>query len=359
MDIGVIQAGFELLACIESDPYACQTLRAAAEREKRSTLIIEKDIRQVSPTQLLQQLNLGAGELDLLFGGPPCQTFSQIGKQQSLADERGLLLFETVRFAAILRPKCILVEQVKGVLTAKDQHGRRGGVFKALVSDLEALGYSVQAKALLAADYGVPQLRERVFIVATQPDIAFAFPEPTHRPPDQLLDLHLPAYRTVEEALQGLGTPQPKAKGSQAADGHVDVTTNGDRRRIQGVPEGAWLSSQRHLPLEQLCGLTRKDTTKFRRLARNAPALTLRCGEIFFHPLEDRLLTPREYMRLHGYPDDYLLIAPIKSRSGRVKVLDQHRLVANSVPPPLAYAVAKAIKDALLCQLSSKCTATA
>ncbi|HAA28382.1 MAG TPA: hypothetical protein DCE56_12720, partial [Cyanobacteria bacterium UBA8553] len=75
-------------------------------------------------------------------------------------------------------------------------------------------------------------------------------------------------------------------------------------------------------------------------MSREEPALTLRCGEIFFHPTEDRYLTPREYMRLHGYPDEYLLKGPIRGRSGRVRHLDQHRQVANSVPPSLTYKLA-------------------
>ncbi|MBU4429915.1 MAG: DNA cytosine methyltransferase, partial [Verrucomicrobia bacterium] len=95
------------------------------------------------------------------------------------------------------------------------------------------------------------------------------------------------------------------------------------------------------------CNLTKKDTTKYRRLHRLEPSLTLRCGEIFFHPVEDRYLTPREYLRLHRYPDEYILCGPIRSRSGTVKNLDQHRLVANSVPPPLAQVVAAQIAKVL------------
>jgi DNA (cytosine-5)-methyltransferase 1 len=360
MDIGVLQAGFELLACIEIDPYACQTLRAAAIRENRPTLVLEQDIRKINPTDLLAQFDLSPGDLDLLCGGPPCQSFSQIGKQDSLADERGLLLFEMVRFAEILRPKVILIEQVKGILIAKDKTDRRGGVLVALSEALKALDYHVKMQVILAADYGVPQMRERVFVVATQGDnITFEFPPPTHRKPNQLFDPHLPVYLTVGDALEGLSEPTPKIKGTPPADSHMDVTTLGDRRRIKGVPEGAWLSSQVHLPADQLCGLTKKDTTKFRRLARHEPALTLRCGEIFFHPVADRILTPREYMRIHGYPDDYILMGPIKSRSGRVRFLDQHRQVANSVPPPLAHAIATAIMKAIVCQPSLKSTVIA
>lgn len=357
MDIGVKQAGFEVLACVEIDPNCANTLRASVEREQRDTLVYEQDVRKLDPATLLNDLQLVPGELDLLFGGPPCQAFSQIGKQLALQDERGMLFFEMARFAEILRPKFVLIEQVKGLFSARDHNGKRGGVLDLLVDTFRnELGYSVTWKVLRAADYGVPQLRERVFIVcAADSSVGFEFPEPTHRPWDSngLFDHHLPVYETVGEALKGLRAPSPKDKANPPGDSHMDVSTDGDRRRIHGVPEGEWLSSQKHLPADQLCGLTRKDTTKFRRLSRKEPSNTLRCGEIFFHPVEDRILTPREYMRIHGYPDNYELKGPIRSRSGRVRELDQHRQVANSVPPPLAHAIASRIREELECRHES------
>jgi DNA (cytosine-5)-methyltransferase 1 len=158
MDIGVMNAGFSVIACIELDPHCCETLRAAAAREDRDTKVIENDIRQVDPKELMSQLKLRAGQLDLLCGGPPCQAFSQIGKQEALADERGLLLFQVARFADVFKPKAILIEQVKGLLTAKDEKGNKGQVFQMLLTELEQLGYVPKWKVINAADYGVPQV---------------------------------------------------------------------------------------------------------------------------------------------------------------------------------------------------------
>ncbi len=357
MDVGIMQAGFEVLACLEVDPHCCETLRAAATREKRKTLILEDDIRTVEPENLMEHLGLKAGELDLLCGGPPCQAFSQIGKRQCLDDERGMLLFEMVRFAEVFRPKAILIEQVKGLLNAPTPDGKIGGVFEMLLDKLQALDYVPKWKTVLAADYGVPQLRQRVFIVATKKPNGFEFPTATHGHGKQTVSLFpLPPYRTVGDVLEGLSKPLP-IKSYQPEDSHLDVTPEGDRRRINGVPEGSHLAKELHLPAEQRCNLTKKDTTKFRRLSRFEPSNTLRCGEIFFHPLENRYLTPREYMRIHGYPDDYLLKGPIRGRSGRVRNLDQHRQVANSVPPPLAYVLAKSIRRTIECQNSLKSSA--
>jgi len=343
MDIGVMQAGFEILACIEFDPYACETLRANISREKRKTKVIEADIRKVDPVELMAELGLQSGELDLLCGGPPCQAFSQIGKRHSLQDERGLLLFEMTRFAKAFKPRAILIEQVKGLLNAEDEQGKPGGVFEQLLNRLEKLEYVPKWKVVNAAEYGVPQLRQRVFIVSTEKPNGFQFPFPTHGASKKALPLFpLPPYVTVGEALEGLGKPC-KQNGYIPENSHLDVTPDGDRYRISGVPEGSHLAAQLHLPKKQRCNLTKKDTTKFKRLSRYEPSNTLRCGEIFFHPLENRYLTPREYMRLHGYPDDYILKGPIRGRSGRVRHLDQHRLVANSVPPPVARILAKEI----------------
>lgn len=350
MDIGVIQASFDVIACIEIDPHCCETLRAAAERENRRAKVIEGDVRQIDPSALLAELCLKPGELDLLCGGPPCQAFSQIGKQEALQDERGLLLFQMTRFAEVFQPKAILIEQVKGLLIAKDKKGHRGEVFQMLLNELERLGYVPKQEVINAADYGVPQFRERVFIVATKKPNGFEFPDPIHGPKERATSLFpLKPYVTVGEAINGLGHPSLKNCNSRE-DSHIDVTPNGDRFRIHGVPEGSFLAAQIHLPEEQRKNLTKKDTTKFLRLSYNKPANTLRCGEIFFHPKEDRYLTPREYMRIHGYPDDYLLKGPIRGRSGRVRKLDQHRQVANSVPPPVARAIAEAIVRTLECQ---------
>jgi DNA (cytosine-5)-methyltransferase 1 len=357
MDIGVMQAGFDILACVEIDPYCCETLRAAVTREQRRTRIIEDDIRNINSIDLMRDLCMEPGDLDLLCGGPPCQTFSQIGKRKCLEDERGMLLFEMTRFAEVFRPKVILIEQVKGLLNAPDRSGKIGGVFEQLLERLQALGYVPKWKVILAADYGVPQMRERVFIISTLKSYEFEFPLPTHCGSKQVMPLFpLPPYITVGEVLEGLGKPKPKSE--QADDSHIDVTPAGDRQRIHGVPEGSHLAKELHLPAEQRCKLTKKDTTKFRRLSREEPAITLRCGEIFFHPTQDRYLTPREYMRLHGYPDEYLLKGPIRGRSGRVRHLDQHRQVANSVPPPVAHVLSLSIKRTLECRKSLKSLVT-
>lgn len=347
MDIGVEGAGFSVLAQVENDQHCCSTLRTAKTSQDRKTTIVERDIRKVDPASLRRRLELRQGELGLLFGGPPCQSFSLAGKQQALADERGLLLFEMTRFAREFRPAVVFVEQVKGLLSSRGPKGQRGEVFASFIAGLQEIGYASKWQVVVAADFGVPQLRERLFIVATRGRNSYRYPERTHGHKSESRGLfpskpHVP----VGKAIAGLGAPSPKVKGTtfhSREDGHVDVTPDRDRERIAQVPEGSYLAAQTHLPKDILRGLTRKDTTKYLRMHRDRPANTLRCGEIFYHPTENRYLTPREYMRIHGFPDSYILRGPIRSRTGSVPDLDQHRQVANSVPPPLAKALARNI----------------
>ncbi len=342
MDLGVEAAGFINLASVEFDHNAAETLRFNAQRRNPSLKVIEADISTVDP------LSLAKPGIDLLHGGPPCQAFSLIGKRGSLSDARGLLLFEMVRFAAALKPKAILLEQVKGLLSAPDENGERGGVFKRFTNQLEELGYSIKWSVLCAADYGVPQTRERVFIIAMKGNNGFSFPTPTFDAnPEETPLFKLKPYVGAGEVLKGL--PKPVKKGEiPIFPNHIDATPDRDRERIHPVREGGFLAGTLEASAELRKNLTKKDTTKYRRLHRLEPSLTLRCGEIFFHPFEDRYITPRECLRLHGYPDDHILYGPVRSRSGTVRSLDQHRLVANSVPPPLAKAIAEQIAKVLV-----------
>ncbi len=340
LDIGMEQAGFQPLCCIEIDPHCCTTLTHNQPAYLKDARIINSDVRKVSPDALMRDFGLVPGELDLLYGGPPCQSFSQIGKQDGLSDDRGLLLFEMARFAQVLRPKVILIENVKALGTAKDLNGERGGVLKKLLLKLHKLGYATHVKVVNSAEFGVAQLRERIFIVAVQAGYEFEFPESTHGPNGKAARL------TVGNALKGLRKPVGKEQAKGNTNNHVDITPAGDRLRISFVSEGSYLACA-NAPAKIKGRLSKKDTTKFLRLSRSGQSNTLRCGEIFFHPLEDRYLTPREYMRIHGFPDDYYLQGPIRGRSGRVRHLDQHRQVANSVPPPVAKAVATQILQTL------------
>ena len=330
MDIGVDNAGFHTVCAVEIDRHCVDTLNANQSRKKPKEVVCA-DIREVQPAPLMRKLGLQAGEVSLLHGGPPCQPFSVIGKRGGMRDERGPLLYELVRFARVFRPAAVLLEQVPGVWKAEG-----GEVIHNFESGLAALGYTMFTHGVVnAADFGVPQSRKRFIQIALRGNIRIvAFGGNVNK------------HRTVGEAIRGLSRPVLSAEKAKFPN-HVDVTPARDRERISFVPEGSWLGRQESAPESVRRNLTRKDSTKFRRMARDLPANTLRCGEIFYHPTDTRYLTPREYMRLHGFPDDYILQGPIRSRRGSVPDLDQHRQVANSVPPPLAEGLARQIRESL------------
>ena len=335
LDIGVESAGFENVANIELDEYASKTLQAWRELRGKNNDIIKKDIKEIDP-RIFKDKNI-----QLLHGGPPCQAFSLIGKRMSLDDPRGLLLFETIRFAEIIKPKAILIENVKGLLSAPDEKGNKGGAFDLFIKELSRLNYVSKWAVINSADYGIPQRRERVFIIATLGKNGFTFPNPTHS--EEVEDLTLFPLQPYENTWKHISNlPKPVKKGEKENfPNHIDVTPERDIERISYVPEGSYLACQENAPDSIKMNLTKKDTTKFRRLAKGDPALTLRGGEIFYHPTENRYLTPREYMRLHTFPDELILQGPIRGRSGTVKNLDQHRQIANAVPPKLAELIAK------------------
>ncbi len=330
MDIGVGKAGFENVCSIEMDPHCVSTLR----RNSTRTAIWQVDVRALDPQRTADALGMTAGNVALLHGGPPCQPFSQIGHKRGLRDPRGQLVFEMVRFAEILRPAAVMLEQVPTFLKTQAADGMT--VLDVMNEAFCAIGYETHASVLNALDFDVPQRRKRAVIVAVPVGQSFTFPEPKRT----IVTL------TAGDALDGLPKAVPPDR-KPLAHNHVDITPDRDRYRISFVPEGLWLSKAEGAPPDVVKRLTPKDSTKFRRLDRNKPSLTLRCGEALYHPTENRYITPRESARIQGFPDDHVLEGPIRRRTGIVKDLDQHRQVANAVPPPLSRAVAASIRSEL------------
>ncbi len=330
MDIGVSEAGFDNVCSIETDPHCVSTLR----RNAPGRSVWQVDVRALDPQRTAEALGLASGDLALLHGGPPCQPFSQIGRKRGIHDPRGRLAFEMARFAKFLRPSAIMLEQVPTFLDTRMAEDMT--VLDVMREEFLSIGYDTYANIMNALDFGVPQRRKRAIIVAVPKGQPFAFPVPERVVFDS----------TAGDALDGLPKAMPPHR-EPLAPNHVDVTPERDRYRISFVPEGLWLSKIRDAPPDVVKRLTPKDSTKFRRLDRNKPSLTLRCGEALYHPTENRYITPREAARIQGFPDRHVLEGPIRRRTGVVRNLDQHRQIANAVPPPLAKAVAANIRSEL------------
>ena len=330
LDVGVDQAGFKTICSIEQDPHCATTLRNNAVGKT----IWQVDIRALDAVGASEALGIKPGDIALLHGGPPCQPFSQIGKKGGISDPRGQLAFEMVRFAEALRPAAVMIEQVPQFLRAKATEHTM--VVDVLHEAFWKIGYELRATVLDALDFQVPQKRKRAILVCVPRGLSFEFP----------FDLKGARPTTVGEAIGDL--PAASLPGQNPlVPNHIDVTPPRDRHRISYVLEGQWLSKSKDAPADVVQRLTPKDSTKFRRLHRKLPSLTLRCGEMPYHPLENRYVTPREAARIQGFPDRYVFTGPIRRRTGTVSSLDQHRQVANAVPPPLAKSIASGIKSSL------------
>jgi DNA (cytosine-5)-methyltransferase 1 len=234
MDIGFEAAGFDVRTCVEKDPYAAATLRAnrssgrktGRHRFLQNAVILEDDVFELRPAKLLRASRVEPGDLDLVMGGPPCQAFSHAGTREGGSDHRGLLVGEFVRIVREFSPRCAVFENVPGISSAEG-----GGVLRYLLHELHMLGFSVEQLCLNTADYGVPQLRKRLFVIAHRGRNRIKGPQPTHTGfPTPLIAESLPPFRTVGDALAGL--PPASAPGKVA---EAIANTIADRKRHQDV----------------------------------------------------------------------------------------------------------------------------
>jgi DNA (cytosine-5)-methyltransferase 1 len=197
MDIGAdITQGIETKVAVDNWGDACATLKGYFGDRIQ---VIEQDISHITdPLSFWQNISGEINKPDIIFGGPPCQAFSQAGKQKGLEDQRGGMIYEFLRFIECLQPGFFVMENVSNL------KGLGGGkLYQEIWGNMINLGYNVSSGVLLAADFGTPQLRKRLFFIGCRKDIgSIDLPLPTHSPKFELFGL-LP-YVTVQEAFANL-----------------------------------------------------------------------------------------------------------------------------------------------------------
>ncbi len=201
MDIGADRARgarngrIKTVASIDSDKRCCATLRGYFNDGRK---IIDADLAHLSTNDLLNQLKPSKSGVDLIFGGPPCQTFSQAGKQQGTSDTRGGLITEFLRFVEDIRPPYFVMENVSNL------RGVAGGrVLTEVLDEIDRLGYEVEAEILNATHYGAPQRRRRYFFLGSRRGLKkIRLPDSTHGNGNDLFGLR--PVVTVGEAFSGL-----------------------------------------------------------------------------------------------------------------------------------------------------------
>lgn len=316
--LGIEKAGFDTLGLIEFDRDASDTLKCNRPEWK----VINDDIANISCLDLPEYFNLEIGELDLLSGGAPCQSFSYAGKRLGLEDARGTLFYHYAKFLEQLQPKMFLFENVKGLLSHD-----KGKTYRVITDIFQSCGYSIKYKVLNAWDYGVAQKRERLITIGIRNDltdkITFDFPAP-HK------------YKPI---LRDILLDCPKSEGSSYSEYK--------RKIFELVPPGGyWRNIPEDIAKEYMksCWYMEGGRTGIlRRLSLDEPSLAVltspsqkqtdRC-----HPLEARPFTIRENARCQSFPDDWQFCGSIGS---------QYKQVGNAVPVNLAYEIALQIRKSL------------
>jgi DNA (cytosine-5)-methyltransferase 1 len=188
---------FEIIVANEILP----NMAKAYKLNHPSVKIYCKDIKKFGIEDLQKDFKIKENEIDLIIGGPPCQAYSTVGKR-IIDDSRGKLFQEYYRVLKEIKPKIFLFENVKGLLSMQG-----GELLSTIISLFESLGYKLTYKILNAADYGAPQIRERIIIIGTILNKKFTFPQPTHYNSNEKKNpsnLNLKPYLTLANAISDL-----------------------------------------------------------------------------------------------------------------------------------------------------------
>ncbi|HUP24605.1 MAG TPA: DNA cytosine methyltransferase [Thermoanaerobaculia bacterium] len=338
LDLGLAAAGFDTAVAVEIDAEAVGTLR-----HNRPWPVLDRDIHSVSSKELLATASLGEAEADVLIGGPPCQPFSKSGYWANgdtlrLDDPRAGTLAAYLRVLRDALPRAFLLENVPGLAYEGKSEGL--DLIRRTIDRINrerGTHYTLSVKRLNAADYGVPQLRERVFVIGSREGVDFRFPAATHQPlPDdgQVALDGPPTHTTAWDALGDLGED----------DEHPELRMRGKwADLLPSIPEGQnylWHTERGGgLPL---FGWRRRFWSFLLKLAKDRPAWTIQAqpGPAVgpFH-WKSRRLSARELCRLQTVPDDYQVLGSLQA---------VQRQLGNAVPSALAEVLARAIRRQLL-----------
>lgn len=340
---GFLDANYEVILGIDFDDAALKTFEENHDGARAMKLDL---FDHGNIDKIIQYLDENHTKIDVLVGGPPCQGFSVAGPR-NMNDKRNSLYLAMVKLAKKLKPQAIVLENVPGMLQVNNGIGA-----ERIISDFKKIKYTMIPKLLYAPDFGVPQIRKRVFFVGLRDNSKeFVFPDPI---------LNKDSYITCKEAIGDLPSLQTKdgqiiygediqkysikpkndyqktmRKNAKKIYNHIgSIPIEKTRKMISLIPEG---KNYRALP-EEYRGLY-KYHEALTRYHSNKPSLTINTGHrSHFHYKYNRIPTVRESARLQSFPDDFIFYGN-KSQ--------QYKQVGNAVPPLLSYAVAKEIKKYL------------
>jgi DNA (cytosine-5)-methyltransferase 1 len=327
LDLGMERAGYKVRVSVEYDADACETLR----RNFPEVEVLEGDICEIPTRGILRAAGLRKGEAELLVGGPPCTPFSKSGNwldyKREGRDPEASLLDEYVRVLSEARPRTFILENVFGL--AYKNHN--AAWFDRLLKACEANKYKVRAEVLLAADFGVPQRRQRVIVIGSRdrmpehPEVTRSGPHETRKKYDRSLPLHV----STREAIGDLERRKDLAESEEHVNGRYG-------HLLPAIPPGdnyLFYTEKRGHP-EPLFGWRKRYWSFLLKLDPTQPSPTIQAqpGPYVgpFHWRNRRLRLP-EIKRLQTFPDDYEIVG--SRRSAQMQV-------GNAVPPMLAEKIA-------------------
>lgn len=332
LDIGLSNVGIHPLLLCENDKTCRMTI---SENAPDAALI--GDIFQYSTSRILEMANITKDrKVDVIVGGPPCQAFSTAGARRGLDDERGNALLRYVQVINEIRPRYFVIENVRGLLSAAYTCVKgldaliKGGALFHVLQLLRGAGYAVSFNLYNSANYGAPQIRERVVLIGYLGGEKVPYLRPTH---SENGDYGLPKWRTLREAIGGL---DPK--------GHNYVDFPQDRLYyLRMLKEGQnWKDlPEKHQKkaMGNSYNLGGGKTGFYRRLAFDKPSPTLVTHPAMpatdlAHPVEDRPLSVEEYRRIQEFPGGWKICGSIQ---------EQYRQIGNAVPIKLGEAIGRTI----------------
>jgi len=346
LDLGLEKAGLRLAVAVECDPIAVATIKA----NKPRLGIIAKRIENVSTAEIKTAGKLKRGDHVVVVGGPSCQAFSTAGQRKSLEDPRGIMFQEFVRVVRELRPRFFIMENVPGLLSAAVKHrtlAKRGpgnpklksneelgSAFKRVVTAFEKLNYYVAFDILNAADYGVPQARERLVLIGSRNGERITFPTQTH---DRNGKNGLPTWTTLRSAIGDLTRRKHEYRPFRRL----------KARRLSRIPQGGnWRDLPKRMQVRAIGGAYKSwggRTGFLRRLAWDKPSPALMTtpngnATCLCHPTKTRPLSMTEYARIQQFPDSWRF-------SG--STTQKYRQIGNAVPVGLGRVLGAVIKKAL------------
>lgn len=331
LSYGFERAGFDVLLGIDNDAKALETF----ELNHKGSKSICGDITKITYENDIKPL-IEDKKIDVIIGGPPCQGMSLSGPRK-FDDPRNKLYLSYIRLVQEIQPTAFVIENVPGLV------GLFGGQIKdSIIEKFTSMGYTIQYKILCAADYGVPQNRKRVVFVGMKKG-EFSYPEPLKEKvtcsmalddlpalEDELGTEHADYISKPHNPYQKLMRANSKEVRNHVAASHSDKV----KKIISLVPDGG---NYKDLPDEYIN--SRNFHVAWTRFASDKPAPTIDTGHRHhFHYKYNRVPTVRECARLQSFPDDFIFLG---------NKTQQFRQVGNAVPPLLAEAIAKALKEQL------------